>query len=186
MAKNIKIQKKAATPASAKNAAKKAADTSDAKQNLSEVKLNLLAAVKTLAKAGDPASAGAYVVVLPDVQLDCKDPDSNITLSVTFGGANQIGAATYIILGQPPSSAKSIGGSTDKPLIIDKCKNLTGQTLDIEADITDANKDPKNNDAVITIELKCNDVQIYYDTHTLSVANDGDTARFTYQITFYV
>lgn len=109
--------------------------------------------------------------------------NSQVTVSIYFGGENQFGSAKIKIL-RTNEPVKFIKSSTDN-IILGICSDLIGNVLCIAADITDSNQVPENNNTVLTVKIMQQNRVLYDDKHTVDVGNEGSTASFTYYLTFY-
>ena len=131
----------------------------------------------------DTANNNNHYVAIKDVFLSEFNENENVFVSIFFGGENQKGSSTLKVL-KTIEQPKFIPRSTEN-ISIGKCKNLSGQILDIESNITDTNQDEQNNDTILTIKLKIGTEVVYEDQHTIKVTQNGGTSTFTHYITFY-
>ncbi|MDQ1857311.1 MULTISPECIES: hypothetical protein [unclassified Chryseobacterium] len=115
--------------------------------------------------------------------LELPDDNSEVTVSIYFGGENQFGSARLKVLRTNKPSIYIETSEDD--IVIGTCKELIGNAFVIGAEITDSNRDPENNNTILKIKIKQNNKIIYQDSHTIDVGNEGATATFTYNITFY-
>ncbi|REC49119.1 hypothetical protein [Chryseobacterium pennipullorum] len=115
--------------------------------------------------------------------LRLPNDESEVTVSIYFGGDDQLGSARLKIL-RTNKPSLYIKTSTDD-ILMGNCRELIGNVLAIAADITDSNQNPENNKTILRVIIKQGNNRIYDDNHTIDVGNEGATASFTHYITFY-
>ena len=130
----------------------------------------------------DAVDNNNHYVAIKDVFLSEFNGNDVILISVFFGGENQKGSSTLKVL-KTIEQPKFISKSTEK-ISIGKCRDLSGQILDIESHISDTNKDDENNDTTLTVKIMIAAKVVYKDQHMITVS-EGGTSTFTHYITFY-
>lgn len=109
------------------------------------------------------------------------DDESQITVSIYFGGEGQLGSATLKVL-RTNQESRFIKGSIDN-ILIGTCSDLIGQVLNIESFIQDASSEC--NKTILTVKIRQEGKIIYHDTHISEVKTEGEASLFTHHITFY-
>lgn len=130
----------------------------------------------------DAVNNNNHYVAIKDIFLSDFNENDNILVSIFFGVEDQKGSSTLKIL-KTAEQPKFISQSAEN-IRIGQCKDLAGQILDIESNITDTNGNPDQNDTILTVKVKIGSKQVYKDQHTINVGEAG-TASFTHYITFY-
>lgn len=113
--------------------------------------------------------------------LRLPNDDSQVTVSIYFGGEGQAGTSTLKIM-RTTESSKSISVSTDN-ILIGTCNELIGYVLRIESMIQDTSRE--TNKIILTVKIRQSGTTIYHDTHTSEVENEGGVSSYTHHITFY-
>ncbi|WP_347218221.1 hypothetical protein [Chryseobacterium sp.] len=107
--------------------------------------------------------------------------ESQVTVSIRFGGEGQTGTATLKVL-RTNQESKFIKGSVDN-ILIGTCNELIGQVLNIESFIQDTSRE--SNKTILTVKIRQAGKVIYDDTHTSEVKTDGGASSYTHHLTFY-
>ncbi|RXM63820.1 MULTISPECIES: hypothetical protein [unclassified Chryseobacterium] len=121
---------------------------------------------------------GRYVTA-KNIRL--PDDESQITVSIYFGGEGQLGSATLKVL-RTNQESRFIKGSIDN-ILIGTCNDLIGQVLSIESFIQDTGREC--NKTILTVKIRQSGRVIYNDTHISEVKTEGEASLFTHHITFY-
>lgn len=130
----------------------------------------------------DAVDNNNHYVAIKDVFLSGFNVNEDILISIFFGGEDQKGSSTLKVL-KTIEQPKFISKSTEK-ISIGKCRDLSGQILDIESHISDTNQDEENNNTTLTVKIAIGSKVVYKDQHTITVS-EGGTSTFTHYITFY-
>ncbi|WP_131797284.1 hypothetical protein [Chryseobacterium kwangjuense] len=113
--------------------------------------------------------------------LRLPNDDSQVTVSIYFGGEGQAGTSTLKIM-RTTQSSKSISVSTDN-ILIGTCNELIGYVLRIESMIQDTSRE--TNKTILTVKIRQGGAIIYHDTHSSEVEHEGGVSSYTHHITFY-
>lgn len=123
-------------------------------------------------------------VAIPDVVLE--NSNDILLLDISIGTENQTGSTTISIVEDPSFTPLFIEGSTDTPLQIRPCASLDSKTLLLITEISDTNQDKDNNNTEVGITLRSSTSTFFQTSHQTTVKNEGDTAKFIFNISCHV